>query len=81
MKRISQRTARKTLKELNELRSQVANRLRRYSGYYPGGIHIATLNLSEVHGAKLHTASVLEHALVIKLDGNAKEAYVYAVKP
>lgn len=81
MKRISQRNARKAIKELAELRNQIANRLRRYSGNYPGGVHIASVKLSDVQGARLHVASLLEHALIVKLDSNANEAYIYAVKP
>jgi hypothetical protein len=74
---ISQREARKLKKRVEELEQRERARIRRWSGDYPGGVHVQTLNLNELPAARLQTAALLEHALVARVNGT--ELYIYAV--
>lgn len=78
-KLVSQRLARKLLKKVQELEDQNHRRIASYFSDYPGGVHVQTLNLSELPAARLQVASKLGHALVAKISG--ADLVIYAVKP
>lgn len=76
---ISQREARRTRKELAELRDAQYKQRNRWSSDYPGGTHIETLNLTKEEVAAIYTAQKLGFAVVAKINGD--DLLIYAVKP
>lgn len=78
-KAISQREARRTRKELSDLRDLVSQQISRWSSAYPGGTHIQSLNLDATCAARAEVAQRLGFAMVCKIDGS--KLLIYAVKP
>lgn len=78
-KKISQREARATRKELDALKREISARHTRYARDYPGGVHIATIDVSAMpeYRGRIWTAQVLQHAVVARLDQN--DLYLFAV--
>lgn len=67
MSRISQREARRLRKRVAELESQQEGMRRRWSQQYPGGVQIASLQISDGNPVPsiIRTARALEHAVVV----------------
>lgn len=78
--KISQRRARKAIKELEALRAHNSSRARYWSSEYPGGTHIVTITVQGVEYVAIKTAWMLGHACVVK-PSKLNEVQVFAVRP
>ena len=77
-KPISQREARALQRRVDLLEASEENRRSEWVRQYPGGVHIASITVSEVDAAKLRTARRLGHA-VVAVNGNGNELLIYAL--
>lgn len=79
MNKISQREARKTRAELAALQNWNSGRLNAWSSDFPGGVNIASEEMTAISCAKLKIAMSLGFVVVCKLD--AGTVRYFAVKP
>lgn len=79
MKKISQREARRMQRELARIENRVERMYNCFSSEWPGGVHVATLNMPDITAAKLRTARRLGFAVVLTIAENG-DAYFYAAK-
>lgn len=79
---ISQREAHRLRKRVKALEDREEQRTNRYSRDYPGGVHIATIDLSQHIETKgrLYASQLLGAALVARSDGGSR-LEIYAVLP
>lgn len=77
-KTISQREARALQRRVDLLQDIEERRRNEWVRQYPGGIHIASVVVSDVDAAKLRIARKLEHA-VVAVNGNGNELLFYAL--
>lgn len=82
MKKISQREARRLLKRVAELEKQNEQNASAWARDYFGGVHMATIVVTDVSHAICRASRKLGHALVALSSDNGKcEIGLYAVKP
>lgn len=82
MKKISQREARQLRKRVAELEKRNEQNASAWAREYIGGVHVATVTVSDVSHAICKTARKLGHALVAVPSDNWKwELSLYAVMP
>jgi hypothetical protein len=82
MKKISQREAKHLRKRVAELERHNEQNASAWAREYIGGVHVATVSVSDVNHAICKTARKLGHALVVVPGDNGKwELSVYAVMP
>lgn len=77
-RRVSQRAARKAIRELALLKDADRRRHNGWTADYPGGVHTITCSLDDNQKGRLWGATAMGAVLVAKLDGNIIR--VYAVK-
>lgn len=77
-KPISQREARALQRRVWVLEDREERRRSEWVRQYPGGVHIASVMVSEVDAAKLRIARKLEHA-VVAVNGDGNELLFYAL--
>lgn len=68
-KKISQRQAQRTRKELREVQNKYGQLVNRYSSEYPG-VALRNFTMSEATKASLDVAVSLGHGLAAKVDGD-----------
>lgn len=73
-KKISQREARRTRKELREVESKLAALKRRYVATFPG-VYLIGFQISDIVKAHVSTALQLGYPVGVKLEGNTLELY------
>ena len=78
MATISQREARRLRKRVAELEARETGRNRRWATDYPGGVCIATFNVSSPGWHIVRTAKVLGHAVVV-VPGDENALRLYAI--
>lgn len=77
-KPITQREARALRARVAELERREENRRGIWFNDYPGGQHIGSFTVSDVAAAKIRTARLLKHAVVVT-NGNLGELNFYAL--
>lgn len=81
-KKISQREARRLRKRVAELEKRNEQNASAWAREYIGGVHVATVGVSDVNHAICRAARKLGHALVAVPGDNGKwELSLYAVMP
>lgn len=65
MAKISQREARNLKKRVAELEAKFRDQLNNWSGEWPGGAHIGTIEVTAAHFNIAKTARALGHAVVV----------------
>lgn len=81
MTAISQREARRLQKRVARLETILKSQRRQYVATYPGGVNIATLDLSgdmRTYGA-IRTARLLGHAVVMVSDDGTYQVRIHAL--
>ncbi|NID15015.1 hypothetical protein [Luteibacter yeojuensis] len=78
-KLISQREARALRHRVLVLEARESERLEAWVQNYPGGTHIARTNVLDVTAARIHTARLLGHAVVVTDDGGTLNFYALPV--
>jgi hypothetical protein len=77
-KPITQREARALKARVAELERREENRRGNWFNDYPGGHHIGSHTVSDITAAKIRTARLLKHAVVVT-NGNVGELNFYAL--
>lgn len=77
-KNITQREARALQRRVAELESRDEDRRSAWVRDYPDGTHIGSVVLSDVDAAKVRTARLLQHAIVVT-NGDRNEIHLYAL--
>lgn len=77
-KRINQHEAQALRRRVIDLEAREEARRSMWVNDYPGGTHIASVTVNDVAAAKIRTARVLRHAIVVT-NGTLAEIHFYAL--
>jgi|GEM_PF-1618560 len=77
-KHITQREARALKWRVAQLEQLEEDRRNRWVRDYPDGTHLGSIVISDVDAAKIRTARLLEHAVVVT-NGDRSEIHLYAL--
>jgi hypothetical protein len=78
-KRITQREAQALRARVHDLEVRENNRRKQWVRDYPDGVHIGAMNALDTTAARIHTARLLGHAVVVTDDGNTLNFYALPV--